>query len=100
MATLEEVFGKGRVHLALLSSDHEWIATGTCVVVASSGSLDMEDFTRRVRAEKGEEMVAHVVPAHLLRQYLGKRTPLVLTDDHAPVDNLIAPVFEERFGHR
>jgi hypothetical protein len=26
-------------------------------------------------------------------------TPLVLTDDYAPVDNLLAPLFEKRFGY-
>ena len=26
-------------------------------------------------------------------------TPLVLTDDYAPVDNLLAPLFEKRYGY-
>jgi hypothetical protein len=25
---------------------------------------------------------------------------VILTDDYVPVDNLIAPIFEERFGYR
>jgi hypothetical protein len=31
---------------------------------------------------------------------LRNRFAMILTDDHAPVDNLTAPVFEERFGKK
>jgi hypothetical protein len=31
---------------------------------------------------------------------LQTRPAVILTDDHAPVDNLTAPIFEERFGRR
>jgi hypothetical protein len=33
-------------------------------------------------------------------QKLLNRFAVVLTDDHAPVDNLTAPIFEERFGRK
>jgi hypothetical protein len=35
-----------------------------------------------------------------LQDYLKKPNTVVLTDDYVPVDNLIAPIFEERFGYR
>ena len=35
----------------------------------------------------------------LKQELLNKRNALVMTDDYAPVDNLIAPIFEERFGY-
>jgi len=35
-----------------------------------------------------------------LQQYLQERHSIVLSDDYVPVDNLIAPIFEERFGYR
>jgi hypothetical protein len=35
-----------------------------------------------------------------LQQYLNERYSVVLTDDYVPVDNLIAPIFEERFGYQ
>jgi len=28
-----------------------------------------------------------------------KRSAITILDDYAPVDNLIAPIFEERFGY-
>jgi hypothetical protein len=45
-------------------------------------------------------MTSHVMPQDRLQQYLGERYSVVLTDDYVPVDNLIAPIFEERFGYQ
>ncbi len=97
--TLEEVFGKGNVELLTLSSDYDKIGISTCVVAAGSQKLDMDDFIRTVK-EKGAEMTAHVVPQDRLQEYLKERYSVILTDDYVPVDNLIAPIFEERFGYR
>jgi spermidine synthase len=97
--TLEEVFGKGNVHLITLTSDYEKIGISTCVVVASPKRLDMEDFIKTVKG-KGEERTSHVMPQDQLQEYLKERYSVILTDDYVPVDNLIAPIFEERFGYR
>jgi spermidine synthase len=97
--TLEEVFGKGNVHLLTLTSDYEKIGISTCVVVASPQKLEMDDFVKTVKG-KGGEMTSHVMPQDRLQEYLKDRTSVVLTDDYVPVDNLIAPIFEERFGYR
>ena len=97
--TLEEVFGKGNVHLLTLSSDYEHIGISTNVVVASPQRLDMDDFVRAVEGKEGKEMNSHVMPQERLQQYLKERTSVILTDDYVPVDNLIAPIFEERFGY-
>jgi len=97
--TLEEVFGKGNVELLTLSSDYDKIGISTCVVVASPKKLDMDDFIRTVK-RKGAEMTAHVMPQDRLQEYLKERYSVILTDDYVPVDNLIAPIFEERFGYR
>jgi spermidine synthase len=97
--TLEEVFGKGNIHLMTLSSDYEKIGISTCVVVASAKKLDMDDFVRTMK-ERGGEMTSHVMPQDQLQEYLKERPSIVLTDDYVPVDNLIAPIFEERFGYR
>jgi hypothetical protein len=45
-------------------------------------------------------MTSHVMPQERLQQYLQERYSVVLSDDYVPVDNLIAPIFEERFGYR
>jgi len=96
--TLEEVFGKGNVHLFTISSDYGHIGISTCVVVASPQKLDMVDFVRAVKG-KGEEINSHVMPQEQLQEYLKERYSVILTDDYVPVDNLIAPIFEERFGY-
>jgi len=97
--TLEEAFGKGHVHLILLSSDYERIGISTCVVLASSKPLDMEDFEKTMERD-GKDITSHVMPSEKLQEYLRERFTMVLTDDYVPVDNLIAPIFEERFGYR
>jgi spermidine synthase len=97
--TLEEVFGKGNVRLLTLTSDYDHIGITTCVVVASAQKLDMDDFVRQVK-KGGGEMTSHVMPQDRLQEFLKDRYSVVLTDDYVPVDNLIAPIFEERFGYR
>jgi len=97
--TLEEVFGKGNVHLITLSSDYDHIGISTFVVVACRQKLDMDDFVRVVK-EKGGEMTSHVMSQDQLQDYLKERYSVILTDDYVPVDNLIALIFEERFGYR
>jgi len=97
--TLEEVFGKGNVHLMTLTSDYDRIGISTCVVVASPKKLDMDDFVKKVKG-KGGEMTSHVMPQDRLQEFLKERYSVILTDDYVPVDNLIAPIFEERFGYR
>ena len=97
--TLEEVFGKGNVHLITLSSDYDHIGISTFVVVASPQKLDMDDFVRKVKV-KGEEITSHVMSQDQLQEFLRDRYSVILTDDYVPVDNLIAPIFEERFGYR
>jgi len=97
--TLEEVFGKGNVHLVTLTSDYDHIGISTFVVVASPQKLDMDDFIRTVKG-KGGEMTSHVMSQEQLQEYLNERYSVILTDDYVPVDNLIALIFEERFGYR
>jgi spermidine synthase len=96
--TLEEVFGKGNVHLITFSSDVDDIGVSTMVVVASPQKLDLDDFTQTIQRETGDARVSYVMPQEHLQQYLSERYSVVLTDDYVPVDNLLAPVFEERFG--
>jgi spermidine synthase len=97
--TLEEVFGKGNVYLLTLTSDYDHIGISTFVVVASPRKLDMDDFVRQVKG-KGGGMTSHVMPQDRLQGFLKDRYSVILTDDYVPADNLIAPIFEERFGYR
>ena len=40
------------------------------------------------------------MPQDRLQQYLKESVSVILTDEYVPTDNLIAPIFEERFGYR
>jgi hypothetical protein len=59
----------------------------------------MDDLVRKVGG-KGGEITSHVMPQDQLQEFLRDRHSVILTDDYVPVDNLIAPIFEERFGYR
>ena len=98
--TLEEVFGEGKVHLLTLSPDYDHTGISTFVVVASPRRLDMDDFVKTIRGTGGKEMTTHVMPQERLQEYLADRYSIILRDDYVPVDNLIAPIFEERFGYQ
>jgi spermidine synthase len=98
--TLEEVFGKGNVHLLTLSTDYDTMGISTYVVVASPQKLDMDSFIKTIKVKGKEEMTSNVMPSDRLQQYLKERSSVILTDDYVPVDNLIAPIFEERFGYK
>ena len=96
---LEEAFGKGNVHLLTLTSDYDHIGISTNVIAASPKKLEMDDFVRAIKRKEEVEMTAYVMPPEQLQQYLRDHPSVILTDDHVPVDNLIAPIFEERFGY-
>jgi predicted membrane-bound spermidine synthase len=120
LRTLQDVFGESHVHLITLDTrDVTEIGTETAIVVASPRPLDMEDFRRfldeRARraqaagdgeAHRGQaervpvSSVSNVVPRERLQAYMRTRArpPFVLRDDYVPADNLVAPMFEERYG--
>ena len=100
LRTLEEVFGKGNVQLLTLTSDYDHIGISTNVIVASPRKLDWDDFVKTIKGKEGSEMTTYVMSEERLQKYLGDHDGTVLTDDYVPVDNLIAPIFEERFGYR
>jgi spermidine synthase len=98
--TLEEVFGSGNVHLVSPKPDQENKGISTRVIVASKSRVDMNDFVKFIGENGGKGMMSHVMPQDRLQQYLAERPSVVLTDDYVPVDNLTAPIFEERYGYR
>ena len=57
-----------------------------------------QHFAAFMKKSQGDGTNASVVPEHVVSRLLEQNYPVVLTDDYAPVDNLIAPVFELRFG--
>jgi spermidine synthase len=97
--TLQEVFGAQNVHIVSISPDFENIGISTFIVLAGNVSLDIASFESFMRQRKGRALTSAVVPEDTVRNFLAKRDAITLIDDHVPVDNLIAPIFEERFGY-
>ncbi len=97
--TLEEVFGKGNVHLLTLTANYDHIGISTFVVLASPQPLDLDDFNGSLESGPGER-TSYVMAQSRLQKYLRDHPGVILTDDYVPVDNLIAPIFEERFGYQ
>ena len=92
--TLEEVFGKGYVHLISISPLNDFMGTSNFIVVASLQKIDLNDFIRKIKKMDNKDMTSHVVSQDRLQQYLKNSYSVILTDDYAPVDNLTAPLFE------
>ena len=98
--TLEEVFGKGNVHLVSHKPDYENTGISTRVIVASKKSININDFVTFLKGQGGKEVMSNVMSQERLQEYLAQRPSLILTDDYVPVDNLVAPIFEERYGYQ
>lgn len=91
--TLKEVFGPGKVALAG-DTPFEEMGISTMIVVASLSDHPWKG------AEKENEGNCYILDPQELDQKLKNRFAVVLTDSYAPVDNLTAPIFEERFGRK
>jgi predicted membrane-bound spermidine synthase len=84
LATVEAVFPQAVVYAATGS---RWDARATFVVAATRG----RPLPSVLRGADGNE-IASAVPRGKLAE-LARRRPRILTDDYAPVENLMAPVF-------
>lgn len=98
--TLQKVFGERDVHLISIGPDFEKRRSSTFIVMTGKGDLDIRDFESYTKKISGGKVTSTVVPEKIMDEFLNKRYSVVLRDDYAPVDNLIAPVFEERFGYK
>jgi spermidine synthase len=91
--TLQEVFKGDKICLAA-DSQFSKMGINTIIVAASPTNHAWKEM------EKNSAGRCFVLAPEELNQKLASRQALVLTDDHAPVDNLTAPLFEERFGKK
>jgi spermidine synthase len=94
--TLQRVFP----HVYVLSAGEPWLnlaaSTNTYVLAATATPLDLERLRRVTPQGFGRNILSNVMPADLMADWLASTPDLVLTDDYAPADNLIAPLFAER----
>ena len=85
-------------YVYILADGTYWNSTfaNTYIVAASATPLDFERLkTIRGQGINGQSLI-NVMPADQMQQWLQDTPTLILTDDYAPADNLVAPLFAER----
>lgn len=100
--TLREVFGDKNVYLLAVSPNFKDIGISTFIILAVNGNFKIGDFDSFLKDGKNKRVanaVSSMVPIDLMNKVIDGRHHVLLSDDYAPVDNLLAPVFEERFGY-
>ena len=92
--TLREVFP----HVYVFSDVNRTMAPRalTYVVAASTTPLDLDRLRSAAGSDSGGAAAVSVMPGEALDEWLRGANPIVLTDDYAPADNLMAPIFLER----
>ncbi|MDQ6886077.1 MAG: fused MFS/spermidine synthase [Gemmatimonadota bacterium] len=98
LVTLESVFGKGHVALVGPRAAFEGAGQSTFIILASDHPIDIDGLLQHGAGQPDDDLDMRAVSADGLARYLQGRGTIILTDDHAPVDNLIAPLFAERFA--
>jgi predicted membrane-bound spermidine synthase len=79
--TVESVFGKGNASIVVETREDLQSDRSTFVVVGS----------------RAMPRVTVMLPREEVRRYVDGRDAIVLRDDYAPVDNMLAPLFRQRF---
>jgi spermidine synthase len=82
----------------VLSDTEPWQSPAPSTYVVAAGNQPIEPARlATVRGQAGNGQIAtHIMPGDLMHDWLDQAAAPILTDDYAPVDNLIAPVFAER----
>jgi spermidine synthase len=91
--TLEEVFGRGNVHLIVLGALQDYRGVDNRIVVTSPQKVDVEALARGLDRLEESDRISYIMPQEKLQHRLDEFSPAILTDDYAPVDNLTAPNF-------
>jgi hypothetical protein len=68
--------------------------------MTGNGDINMKSFSAFLKKRFEGETSSEIVPEALVNDYIKRNHSVLLTDDYAPIDNLIAPVFEDRFGYK
>lgn len=103
MKTLGQVFP----HLEVMTEEADWRHSGrrTYVVIASQEAIPQDAWQKAARGVYAvTKRHARIGPGAAIETFLSEddkkeitaRNSLTLTDDYAPVDNLVAPVFQYR----
>ena len=86
-------------HVYLISDKdfYEYIFRNTYVIVATDNVLDMDEFEVSVSKNADRWIGLYVHDEVLLDKYIAEKKPIVLTDDYAPTDSLVAPLYSKKY---
>ena len=93
--TLKQVFK----HVSLFSpSEENWNEFGICtfIIVASDRNIDPQEYKQVMLQNSSDTLSAFPSNEVTLNKYLSERDPILLTDNHAPTDILVAPLIRKR----
>jgi len=93
--TLRQTFN----HVYLFSTDESWEETGisTFVIAATDRGIYLADYKKFVIGGGQREVSGNPYDKIKLEEYLAQRDPILLTDDYAPTDILVAPLFRKMY---
>lgn len=94
VSTLKRTFQ--HVYLFGLGNAWDFDGSSTYVVLAGDRPFDVEGFKQAASENGAQQLTSTLMPQAQLDEYLQQGRQIVLTDDYAPVDNLMAPRFTER----
>jgi spermidine synthase len=82
----------------LLAASRTWDSGGAAVwvIAGSDRGIDLDRMRELLRAQGSGQMRALMLAPERLQAYLDEGPQVILTDQYAPVDNLIAPLFTRR----
>ena len=91
--TLKQTFN--HVYLFSTNQNMDNADIRTFVIVATDRYIDMDDYTLKVVSGREENASGVPYTEDGLDEYLAQRNPILLTDNYAPTDILVAPVFSK-----
>ena len=100
--TLGEVFEK----VYVLRNDDDWFDDSryTFIVVATNSKLPVlngpDGSSKPWISHDGGVSTVSIIPGDIHDSWMLYQTPYLLTDDFAPVDNLLLPIFIEKVNHK
>lgn len=83
----------------LLATQPQWKSpgSGVFVIAGSNRRLDLEEMRQVLKTQGVDPMQTMAQPDDELQAYVAKGPQIVLTDQYAPVDNLISILFRSRY---
>lgn len=88
------------VYLLSNLADYESASGSTFVIAATDRHIDLDDFISFISKSEKYSRQIYAPDETRLENYLAEKNPILLTDDYAPTDILVAPLFRLRSESR